>query len=129
MTQCSYGKWDFRPADNVVVPFVVNVPCSGTGSLGAWSASTCRDVDRGGWAEWAHNYIKQVRLERRACMGGRGQRRVEHMPVVWQRADPGHRGHFWALATAALGMLADCKAGGALSRDACCPPARAELQY
>ncbi|KAG2428975.1 hypothetical protein HXX76_011219 [Chlamydomonas incerta] len=57
VTQCSFGKWAFNDFENLVVPVVVNLPCSGRGSLGDWSASTCRDVDRQGWAEAAMRYL------------------------------------------------------------------------
>ncbi|KXZ51073.1 hypothetical protein GPECTOR_14g58 [Gonium pectorale] len=59
-TQCSYGKWQFSPADNIIVPVNVSIPCnSTTGPLGAWSASTCRDVDRLGWAAAADDWVRK----------------------------------------------------------------------
>ncbi|KXZ51072.1 hypothetical protein GPECTOR_14g57 [Gonium pectorale] len=58
-TQCSYGKWRFLQADNVIVPIQVVIPCNGTGPLGDWSADTCRDVDRMGWAAAAEDFVRE----------------------------------------------------------------------
>lgn len=58
--QCSYGQMTFRLSSNLVVPFIVPLPCSGTGSKGPWSASQCGDPEKFGFAEWAINYVRQV---------------------------------------------------------------------
>lgn len=88
VTQCSYGKWAFNDFENLVVPVIVDLPCSGRGSLGDWSASNCRDVDRQGWAEAAMKYLTDVSGQQQAsrgqqslCRGRRGTREVKGAAV------------------------------------------------
>ncbi|KAG2496922.1 hypothetical protein HYH03_004928 [Edaphochlamys debaryana] len=59
VTKCSYGKWAYEPQDNLVLPVRVQVPCSGTGSMGPWTSRDCRDVDRMGWAEAAMDWVRK----------------------------------------------------------------------
>lgn len=59
-SQVSYGKVSFSPSVdfNRVVMVQVPVPCSGFTALGSpWSAYSCTDKERLGWAEAADAYV------------------------------------------------------------------------
>ncbi|PNH01370.1 hypothetical protein TSOC_012758 [Tetrabaena socialis] len=48
----SLGAVTLSSATTFVAPSVLALPCSGQGSFGRWSTSTCTDTDRTGWAEY-----------------------------------------------------------------------------
>lgn len=56
---CSYNQYSFAEADQLIVPTQIPVPATGVSANGrTWSTSSCSDVDRAGWAEFAENYVR-----------------------------------------------------------------------
>lgn len=59
---CSFGKARFNSSYNIIVG-PIDMPCSGTGSAGPWTAGACGNSEIWGWASWVEDWARTVSIK------------------------------------------------------------------